>query len=47
MVAKLSRRPLKPALPRTRLPGINLFLASLTLWLLMGAAAQVAIRLLR
>jgi hypothetical protein len=34
-------------LRQVRLPGINLVLASVTLWLLLGAAAQVAIRLTR
>lgn len=33
--------------PEPRLPAINLILAGVTLWVLLGIAAQVAIRLVR
>lgn len=39
---ELPRRP-----PEPRLPAINLILADVALWLLLGIAAQVAIRLIR
>lgn len=42
----VSRLP-EPRLPEPRLPAINLILADVALWLLLGIAAQVAIRLVR
>ncbi|MEJ2815924.1 hypothetical protein [Caulobacter sp. CCG-8] len=48
MDAPLPRRsPRIPRPPEPRLPTINLILAGVTLWLVLGIAAQVAIRLVR
>jgi hypothetical protein len=44
---ELSRRPPEPGLPEARLPTINLILVDVALWLLLGIAGQLAIRLMR
>lgn len=40
-------RPPRIRPPEPRLPAINMIMAGVTLWLLLGIAAQVAIRLVR
>ncbi|MBO9556980.1 MAG: hypothetical protein J7515_00145 [Caulobacter sp.] len=47
MGAKPIRRSPGHRPPQPRLPAINVIMAGVALWLLLGIAAQVAIRLVR
>lgn len=47
MDVEQTRRPPRLRSSEPRLPAINMIMADIALWLLLGIAAQVAIRLVR